>query len=213
MLFASPSQNQSDRRIPERLPSDTGALQGVIRDQQGRAIPGVQLDLHGVVGGQRYSAATNAEGIFRLREVRLGIYELKMELEGFETKIIPSLQLKGPVTVLELELHESAEMIPQAPCPSGVPGTPCTPGAPVSPATPYPGMPNPASQETTAMVLPEQLPPDSANFSPNPDRWDIAMPDWRRYDKQTDEPYAKSHWYDPFNRNRIKGDSPIFGQC
>lgn len=212
MLFASPSQGQSDRRIPERLPSDTGALEGVIRDQQGRAIPEVQLDLRGVVGGQRYSASTNAEGIFRLRDVRLGIYELKIGREGFETKIIPILQLNGPVTVLEVELHESAETTPRAPCPSGVPGTPCAPVTPASPATPYPGMPNPDSREARAISPPQQIPPDSANFSPEPDRWDIAMPEWRRYDKQPDEPYVKSHWYDPFNRNRIKGDSPIFGQ-
>ena len=187
-------------------------FQGVIRDPQGRAIPGVQLDLRDTISGQHYSTSTDAQGIFRLRDVRLGVYELKIERVGFETKIIPILQLKGPVTVLEVELHESAEIIPQVPCPSGVPGTPCTPAAPAGAATPYPGMPNPALQESQAMRTPEQLPPDSANFSPNPDRWDIVMPDWRRYDKQPDVPYVKGHWYDPFNRNRIKGDSPIFGQ-
>jgi len=38
------------------------------------------------------------------------------------------------------------------------------------------------------------------------------MPEWRRYVKQPDTPYVKGHWYDPFNRNRIKGDYPIIGQ-
>ena len=38
------------------------------------------------------------------------------------------------------------------------------------------------------------------------------MPDWRRYEMQPDAPYVKGHWYDPFNRNKLKGDYPIFGQ-
>ena len=38
------------------------------------------------------------------------------------------------------------------------------------------------------------------------------MPEWRRYETQPDAPYVKGHWYDPFNRNRLKGDYPIFGQ-
>ena len=38
------------------------------------------------------------------------------------------------------------------------------------------------------------------------------MPEWRRYEQQRDAPYVKGHWYDPFNRNRLKGDYPIFGQ-
>lgn len=38
------------------------------------------------------------------------------------------------------------------------------------------------------------------------------MPAWDRYGRGGEFPYTKSHWYDPFNRNRLKGDQPIFGQ-
>lgn len=211
LLLARQAQGQSNRRIPERSPASTATLQGLIRDSQGRAIPGVQLDLHSTTSDQHYSAATDVEGIFRLRDVRLGVYAVKLAREGFQTQIIPSFQVNGPVTVLELALHESQETVPAARCPSGVPGTPCA-SAPAGPATPYPGMPSPASQEASSGVPVEQIPPASANFSPKPNRWDIAMPEWRRYEKQPDVPYVKGHWYDPFNRNRIKGDYPIFGQ-
>ena len=203
-------QAQSGRRIPERSPANTATLQGVIRDSQGRAIPGVQLDLRSATNGQHYSATTNVEGIFRLREVRLGTYEVKLAREGFETQTIPNFQVSGPVTVLELALRESMEAVPAAACPSGVPGTACA-AEPAGPTTPYPGLRSP-TQASPVEVSPEQIPPASANFSPNPDRWDIAMPEWRRYEKQPDAPYVKGHWYDPFNRNRIKGDYPIFGQ-
>jgi hypothetical protein len=211
LVFARQQQDQSSRRIPERSPATTATVQGLIRDPQGRAIPGVQLDLHSTTGNQHYSATTDVEGIFRLRDVRVGIYEVKLTRERFQTQAIPSLQVNPPVTVLELEMHESDETVPATPCTSGVPGTPCPPAIPAIPSTPYPGTLSPASQEAPA-APPEQVPPDSAKFSPNPDRWDIALPEWRRYEKQPDVPYVKGHWYDPFNRNRIKGDYPIFGQ-
>jgi hypothetical protein len=210
LLFPNASQGQSERRIPERFPSNTATVQGVIRGSRGRPIPGAQLDLRNTLSGEKFTVSTDAQGIFGLRDVRLGVYELTIVREGFELKIIPALQVHHPVTDLEIELHESGETVPDATCPSGIPGTPCAPAA-HSPTTPYAGTLNP-SREVQSKPSPEKLPPDSANFSPKPDRWDIAMPEWRRYDKQPDEPYAKSRWYDPFNRNRIKGDSPIFGQ-
>ena len=210
-LFARQAQAQSSRRIPERSPVSTATLQGLLRDPRGRAIPGVQLDLRSTTNGQHYSVATDVEGIFRLRDVRVGIYEVQLTREGFQTHTIPGLEVRTPVTVLELTLRESDETVPAARCSSGVPGTLCTP-APASPGTPYPGVRSPPSLEPSSEAPPEQVSPESANFSPNPDRWDIAMPEWRRYEKQLDAPYVKGHWYDPFNRNRLKGDYPIFGQ-
>ena len=39
------------------------------------------------------------------------------------------------------------------------------------------------------------------------------MPEWNRYGRSGEYPYVRaSHWWDPFNRNRLKGDDPIFGQ-
>src|SRR5262249_57070594 len=54
--------------------------------------------------------------------------------------------------------------------------------------------------------------PDTKLMSQDPDRWDTTMPEWRRYSRNGEFPYTSSHWWDPFNRNRIKGDKPIFGQ-
>ena len=73
-------------------------------------------------------------------------------------------------------------------------------------------MNGPAPEVAAVESAAEPIPPESANFSPQPDRWDTAMPEWRRYEQQRDAPYVKGHWYDPFNRNRLKGDYPIFGQ-
>ena len=47
-----------------------------------------------------------------------------------------------------------------------------------------------------------------------PNRWKIfPSPPWRRYaDKHLDAIYATSRYWDPFNRNTIKGDFPIHGR-
>ncbi|MCU1234507.1 MAG: hypothetical protein JWP63_2474, partial [Candidatus Solibacter sp.] len=47
-----------------------------------------------------------------------------------------------------------------------------------------------------------------------PTRWKIfPAPPWRRYDdKRLDALYATERYWDPFNRNTIKGDYPILGR-
>jgi len=173
-------------------------------------MPGVVIDLWSATSDRHYFASTNVEGIFRLRDVRVGTYEVKLTREGFETQTISNFKVSVPVTLLEVALHESSETVPAATCLSGVPGTPCA-AMPSGHTAPYAGMRSSAG-DVPAQPEPAQISPESANFAPSPDRWDITMPDWRRYDTQPDAPYVKGHWYDPFNRNRIKGDYPIFGQ-
>ena len=59
----------------------------------------------------------------------------------------------------------------------------------------------------------EILPPSQEVFLEMPDRWNIAVPEWNRYGRRGEYPYVRaSHWWNPFNRNRLKGDTPIFGQ-
>ncbi|MGC2193609.1 MAG: hypothetical protein WA628_02965 [Terriglobales bacterium] len=115
------------------------------------------------------------------------------------------------LVILEVTLHASGETSPPTKGPSGVPGAPRTLPAPAIPSSSYPGVRAPSS-EVPAVEPAAEVPPPSANFAPDPDRWDIAMPEWQRYEKQIDVPYVKGHWYDPFNRNKLKGDYPILGQ-
>ncbi len=187
------------------------SLQGIVRDQQGRAVPGVHLDLRNA-SGAHYETLTGAEGIFRLRDIELGIYKLTLARPGFKTLIIERLELtKRELSTLALQMQALTALAPENKGPSGLPGTPRTPAV-AARTTPYPGMNGPAPEVTAVESAAEPIPPESANFSPEPNRWDTAMPEWRRYEQQRDAPYVKGHWYDPFNRNRLKGDYPIFGQ-
>jgi hypothetical protein len=65
-----------------------------------------------------------------------------------------------------------------------------------------------------AIVVPKEveLSPESARFQLQRDRWGIPMPDYHRYGENSESPYVLGHWYDPFNRNILKADKPIFGK-
>jgi len=207
------------QRIPGHTPSTTASLQGTVRDSQTKlGIPGIRISLlrGSVVVRENW---TDGEGIYRLVDLAPGTYEVKAEKQGFQTLDLPGLQIEGPETknfALEPIVGETT----RAKGPSGVPGAVPSPPAPAaSPTGPYPGLPNSGLRTAEAPVspgplgiAPEQVPPDTANFVKEPDRWDVPMPAWDRYGKGGEFPYTKGHWYDPFNRSRIKGDQPIFGQ-
>jgi hypothetical protein len=202
------------QRIPGHQPTNTASLQGTIRDPQTKlGIPRVKISLlrAGAVVSEKW---TDAEGIFRFIDLAPATYELKAEKQGFQGIDLPSLQIKGPETK-DLALEPIAGGTMEAKNPSGVPGAmPSPPAPPASPTGPYPGLRTaqaPASPGPLG-IAPEQVPPDTANFVKEPDRWDVPMPAWNRYGKSGEFPYTKGHWYDPFNRSRIKGDQPIFGQ-
>lgn len=203
------------QRIPGHIPATTAALQGTVRDPQGRGVPGVKVSL--VHAGVRVSEKlTDAEGIFRILDLPPGAYELKAEKEGFRPLDLPSVELKrSESSTVDLHLEPEAGEAMPAKGPSGVPGAVPSTGVPQpAPTGPYPGLRSagPPSPPGPLGIAPEQVPPESANFSKEPDRWDVPMPAWDRYGKGGEVPYTKRHWYDPFDRNRIKGDQPIFGQ-
>lgn len=207
---------QSVQRIPGRTPRSTGALQGTVHTSQGQGIPGVNVTVTGP-GGKVVSVVSDAEGIFRVRDLVPGIYDITAQKPGFTLLKIPNVQLQnGALISLDLRLEPESGEQPASKGPSGVPGGAQAPGTAEQP-TPngaYPGL-RTAQPPKTAEPLglpPEQIPPESVNFSKEPYRWDVPMPAWDRYGKPGEFPYTEHHWYDPFNRNRLKGDEPLFGQ-
>jgi len=208
---SEPTQSQT-RRIPERNEIRKASLQGSVRDDEGRAVPSVLLTVRSMSDGTSYEATTDAEGIFRMRDIPLGGYELKAVRDGYEPVVLEHVQLNSAgLTVLGIQMKPTNVAAPPSKGVSGIPGNSQTPGAPEAPASSYPGLRTASSEPATAPSA-EAMPPAWANFALDPDRWNVSMPDWRRYETQPDVPYVKGRWYDPFNRNKLKGDYPIFGQ-
>ena len=69
-----------------------------------------------------------------------------------------------------------------------------------------------AAKQSSELQLKEAFAPTEAQlFEPLPDRWNAQFPGYHRY-AAMETPYILGHWYDPFNRNVLKADRPIFGR-
>jgi hypothetical protein len=199
-------------RIPGRPAINAVSLQGTVTNQQTKlGIPGVKVSLirEGAVVRETF---TDGEGIFRLIDLAAGGYELKAEKDGYKSIDLTDFEITGPGTK-DLQFEPLASEIMQPKGPSGVPGAvQSPPAAPAAPTGPYAGLRTDQGPPGPQGIAPEQVPPDTETFVREPDRWTVPMPAWDRYGKGGEVPYVKSHWYDPFDRSRIKGDTPIFGQ-
>jgi hypothetical protein len=213
----------SAQRIPRQQALTTAAVDGVLREAisptESRPVAAAQLMLRDLQTGQIVRAAPSAEGVFRILLLPPGHYEFRVEAEGYAPFAIPDLALNAnEVTTLELSLVSTSS----AEFRSRLPRLP-----ELGPALPPGSLPTLGSYREfrhrldsdpkyIAELAPEYLPPVADVFNAVPNRWALSQPDYRRYSQKGEYLYVKPHWYDPFNRNRLKGDEPIwpelFGQ-
>jgi Carboxypeptidase regulatory-like domain len=211
------SSSQDGQRIPRQAPRKTAALQGIIRDASTRGIPGAVIALTNCATGATRTISADAEGVFRLTSLAPGTYLLLAESAGFEKMTRDDLRFDaGDVVTIELTLARST--LAAAPV-SRLPRLPelgppaLTTETPTSAASYRELRRRPDAQPGQELAAPEMLPPAGEVFLAMPDRWNVAMPEWNRYGRSGEYLYVRaSHWWDPFNRNRLKGDAPIFGQ-
>src|SRR6201996_366069 len=216
LCFISPvvAQPQEPQRIPGRKPLQTGSLAGTITDQGGRLVRGAKIELHSQQSRATFSTTTTGEGIYRLASLPPGDYDVTVTSEGADPVSKPVLVRAAALEVLDFQVTLTNPPVDASPGPVGVPGPERT--APLPDANvdlnslPKSRIPEPEPAPSEAP--PEVVPPEKDNFILEPYRWAVQMPEWQRYPKKGEFPYVTSHWYDPFNRNRLKGDKPIFGQ-
>ena len=196
----------------------TAALQGVVRDAAGRGVIGAVAALTNRATGFTRTLSADADGVFRWTDLAPGIFLLLVQANGYESVTRDDLRLDaGEVTSLDLMLTPSAATA--ASPASRLPRMPEL-GAPASETPdemavqPYRVLSRrPDEDPAPGIAQPEALPAAPETFVAAPDRWNVAMPDWNRYGRGGEYPYVRaSHWWDPFNHNRLKGDTPIFGQ-
>ena len=184
-----------------------------VSDSVARPIGGARIQIRNLQTGQVNATLTTGEGVFRFLLLPPGGYEFRAEADGYEALTIASLPLNAN-EVVTLEIHL---------VPTGV-----AEARSRLPRQPELGPPLPA--EAAAMtgiyrefrhrldsdpnyileLSPDVLPPISDVFNVVPNRWALEQPDYRRYRPSGEYIYTKPHWYDPFNRNRFKGDEPIW---
>jgi hypothetical protein len=202
--YGSQVEERRSQAVPQRIPQQPaarfGALQGIVMDQAGRPLLGVEVKLPG-----SSPAFTSADGIFRMLRIVPGLYKLTLTPPGAVATIRPGVELHAG-EVLSIEVHLTVAdrgtifALPQTP-------------SEVLDDENYKELVRRPDSEGAVVAAPlENILPDAAYFEPKPDRWNASMPNYHRYNLGDETPFVLGHWYDPFNRNRLKADKPLFGK-
>jgi hypothetical protein len=215
--LTSSSARGQGQRIPRQTAPATAAIQGIVRTDVGLGLGGVTVILQNLSSGRsRLQTSTTGDGVYRFLNLAPGRYQLKATRDGFEPFAQGEIELSaGAVFPLEFTMKAVAtgpERVRTVPHQPGLgPAPPASPAEPSS-ASPYGrALETPPPGDTTERRPLLPLPPDDQVFNVIPNRWNYQFPtDYHRY-PNGEVPYVKSHWYDPFNRNKLKGDEPIIG--
>lgn len=215
VLAGAPSAlGQETGRIPGQQLPQIGSVAGTVRDQDGRGVPGATVRVQARQGQAVFTATTNSEGIYRLNNLPSGVYDVAASASGFAPASATLTIRPAGLEVLDFQLNSVGPGNEMSPGPSGIPGaarpTPPAPTAEDTGSNPTFRLPQP--ETSPAPKSPEVVPNERDNFATEPYRWTVEMPPWNRYPGGGDFPYVQPHWYDPFNRNKLKGDYPIWGQ-
>jgi hypothetical protein len=213
--LAFPLKTTAQQRLPGQAAPKNTALQGAVRDENGHPVIGARVLLRSIPTTQQSVKISDAQGVFRFLDVPPGAYEVTITAEGFEQFRNPAIQLKaGDDFVLEAALVSAPSTNSAAPSFPQIPGAVSNPPSASAP-TPSPPVviQDGIKQEQQKTETPaEALPSSDQVFYPQPDRWLITMPDWNRYGTGGEHPYVRGSKWDPFNRNKWKGDIPVIGQ-
>ncbi|MGH9592451.1 MAG: carboxypeptidase-like regulatory domain-containing protein, partial [Bryobacteraceae bacterium] len=180
-------QNPPQQRLPRQKPAATAAIQGVVRPARGasetRGVTGARLTLMPAAGSPSRQVIATADGVFRFLDVPPGRYTLSAEADGFEPSTTAAFDAQpGSVVELNLQLSSSAALAATL-RPARLPEL----GAPLPQLAshPFPAyramLIRPDQFGPLPVPQPEILPPASEVFLPAPDRWEIALPEYRRY--------------------------------
>jgi hypothetical protein len=222
---SSPTQNPAAQsreqgpptRIPRQQAQNTTALDGLVRDAGfsniALPVPGAAVTLRNLQSGQLFSSTASAEGVFRLFPLPPGHYELRTEAKDYAPFVLSDLTLQpNEVVTLEISLVTAAAMEAR----SRLPRLP-----ELGPALSAEGQPTfgtyrefrhrlDSDPNHIENISPDTLPPVADVYNTVPNRWALEQPDYHRYSQKGEYLYTKSRWYDPFHRNRLKGDEPIW---
>jgi len=212
-------ESGAPQRIPRQQAQTTAAIDGVVRDAGFSNIilpvPAAALTLRNVQSGEIFSASTSGEGVFRVFPLPPGHYQLRVEAKNYAPFVLPDLAVQpNEVVTLEISLVTVAAMEAR----SRLPRLPELGPAPSAEAQPSFGThrtlrhrldSDPAYIEN---ISPDALPPGADVYNTIPNRWALEQPDYRRYSQKGEYIYTKPSRFDPFNRNRFKGDEPVWSK-
>jgi len=204
-------------RLPRQQAEQSAAFDGTVRSgaPQGGQIPvaGAKLYLQEFSSHTVTEMAANGEGVFRVFPMAPGEYSLLVESDGYAPFAMKQVTLHAnEVLTLEITLlvNSTAEIRSRLP---RLPELgPPVPAEIVASSGSYREFRHRLDSDPNYVLnpAPESLPPAADVFAMVPDRWALQQPEYKRYNVNGEYIYTKSHWYDPFHRNKLKGDEPIW---
>lgn len=221
---ATPSVNVTQeagppKRIPRQQALTSSAIDGVVREQVSegvyRPVAGARIQLKNLQTGQMLSALAAGDGVFRIVPVVPGPYDLEVQTVGYAAFRAASLAANAnEVLTLEITLVPAAMVELRSRLPRQLELGPALPAEAPASLGSYREFRHRLDADPNYILelAPDVLPPVADVFNAVPNRWALEQPDYRRYAPQGETIYVKPHWYDPFNRNRFKGDEPVWPQ-
>ena len=95
--------------VPARAQAVYGSIAGTVADASGAAVPGAVVTITSSERATTDSVVTNATGNFLKERLLPGRYEVKAELQGFKTQIVPKVIVSVDTqTQLALRLETGA---------------------------------------------------------------------------------------------------------
>jgi hypothetical protein len=204
-------------RIPRQKAQSTAALDGVVRDASSPnsllPVPGAVLRLRDLQSGGSFTATSSAEGVFRIFPLPPGKYELRVEGRDYAPFVLSELALEAnEIVTLEIALLTAAAIEARSRLPRLPELGPAVSAGAQPPSGTYREIRHRLDSDLRYIenISPDSLPPVADVYNAVPNRWALEQPDYRRYAQKGEYIYSKPRWYDPFNRNRFKGDEPIW---
>jgi Carboxypeptidase regulatory-like domain len=205
------------RRIPRQQAANSAALDGMIREKtsetESRAVPGAQVTLRNVQSGEIYPGQGSSDGAFRILPLPPGRYQVKFEAQGYAPFVVNGLELNAnEVLTLEVTMAAWANMEFRSRLPRPPELGPALTPEPVPTLGTYHVFRHRLDTDPNYIgeLAPDVLPPVADLYNQVPNRWALQQPDYRRYPQPGEYMYTRSRWIDPFNRNKLKGDQPIW---
>jgi hypothetical protein len=107
--------------VPAIAQGTTGAIDGIVRDDQGLALPGATISVHNAATGFTRSSVSDAAGVYRFTALPIGTYEVKIDLTGFAAQSRKETVVNiGATTTVEFRMSvagqtESISVVADAP--------------------------------------------------------------------------------------------------
>src|SRR5262245_40348803 len=84
----------------------SGSIGGLVNDDSGAAVPGATVTVTSLETGATRAVTSDNEGRYRIPALQVGRYEVKAELEGFETVLRSGITLTiNQEVVVNFQLH------------------------------------------------------------------------------------------------------------